>query len=85
MGQNLNINIVANKRRFESMIVVVKYQVATYSGEVKINCDPSDENEYIIARAKSIVTRQAGGHLPFGYESWKIVSTDITHSPKPRL
>lgn len=56
------------------MIAIVKYQVATYSGEVQVNCNENDENEYIIAKAKRIVTQKAGGLLPFGYESWKVVS-----------
>ena len=55
------------------MIATVKYQVATYSGEVQVNCDENDEDEYIIAKAKRIVTHRAGGSLPFGYESWKVV------------
>lgn len=58
------------------MIAIVKYQVATYSGKVEISCNSDEENEHIIARAKRIVTRQAGGSLPFGYESWKVVSRD---------
>jgi hypothetical protein len=49
------------------MIATVKYQVATYSGEVQVNCDENDEDEYIIAKAKRIVTQRAGGSLPFGY------------------
>lgn len=55
------------------MIATVKYQVATYSGEVHVNCNENDEDEYIIAKAKRIVTQRAGGSLPFGYESWKVV------------
>lgn len=55
------------------MIATVKYQVATYSGEIKVNCNENDENEYIIAKAKRILTKRAGGSLPFGYESWKVV------------
>lgn len=54
------------------MIATVKYQVATYSGEVQVNCNENDEDEYIIAKAKRIVTQRAGS-LPFGYESWKVV------------
>ena len=54
------------------MVATVKYQVATYSGEVQVNCNENDEDEYIIAKAKRILTR-AGGFLPFGYESWKVV------------
>lgn len=55
------------------MIATVKYQVTTYSGEVKVNCNVDDEDEYIIAKAKNMVTQRAGGSLPFGYESWKVI------------
>lgn len=55
------------------MIATVKYQVATYSGEVQVNCKENDEDEYIITKAKRIATRRAGDSLPFGYESWKVV------------
>ena len=55
------------------MIAIVKYQIATYSGEVQVNCNENDEDECIIAKAKRIVTQRSGGSLPFGYESWKVV------------
>ena len=55
------------------MLATVKYQIATYSGEVKVNCSENDGEEYIISKAKRIVTQKAGGSLPFGYENWKIV------------
>lgn len=55
------------------MIATVKYQVATYSGEVQVNCDENDSDDYIIAKAKRIVRQKAGGSLPLGYESWKVV------------
>ena len=55
------------------MIATVKYQVTTYSGDVQVNCDENDEDEYIIAKAKRIVTQRSGGSLPFGYQSWKVV------------
>ena len=55
------------------MIATVKYQVATYSGEVQVNCNENDEDEHIIAKAKRIVTQRAGGSLPFGCEIWKVV------------
>jgi hypothetical protein len=56
--------------------VTVKYQIATYSGEIQVTCDPDDESEVIIAKARRILTRQAGGSLPFGYESFKIINDD---------
>lgn len=55
------------------MIATVKYQIATYSGEVQVNCNENDEDEVIIAKAKRIVTQRSGGSLPFGYESWKVM------------
>jgi len=55
------------------MKATVKYQIATYSGEVQVNCNENDEDEYIIAKAKRIVTQRAGGSLPFGYENWKVI------------
>ncbi len=55
------------------MLATVKYQIATYSGTVKVNCTENDGDEYIIAKAKRIVTHKAGGSLPFGYENWKVV------------
>ena len=48
------------------MIATVKYQVATYSVEVQVYCDENDDDEYIIAKARRIVTQKAGGFLPFG-------------------
>lgn len=55
------------------MTVTVKYWIATYEGDVDVTCDPYDEDDMIIAKAKRIVTRQAGGSLPFGYEKWKVI------------
>jgi hypothetical protein len=51
----------------------VQYRVATYRGTVSVNCEPNDEDEHIIAKAKKIVTKQARGSLPFGSESWKVI------------
>ena len=54
------------------MISTVKYQVATYSGEVRVYAvDPNDDTETVIARARAQLIRQAGGSLPFGSESWR--------------
>lgn len=55
------------------MIATVKYQIATYNGEIEVNCDPGDDNEYIISVAKASLRRKAG-HFPFGYESWKVIN-----------
>jgi len=50
----------------------VKYQIATYSGEVKVNCNENDEDEIVIAKAKQVLRNRAGG-FPIGYESWKVI------------
>jgi hypothetical protein len=52
------------------MLAIVKYQVATYLGEVSVFCDENDDDEVIIAKAKRILTKS--GSLPFGYQSWKV-------------
>jgi hypothetical protein len=54
------------------MEATVKYQIATYEGEVIIPCEPDEEDEVIIAKAKSKL-RKDSGPLPFGYQSWKVV------------
>lgn len=56
---------------------VVNYQVATYSGEEIVYCDPNDDNEYIVSKAKQQLKRRAGGSLPFGYQSFNIVEREI--------
>jgi hypothetical protein len=55
------------------MLATVKYQVATYSGEIKVICDENHDDEYIIAKAKRIVIQRYGGSLPYGYQSWRVV------------
>jgi len=55
------------------MTTIVKYQISTYSGEIKVNCNENDDNEFIIAKAKRIIKQRAGGSIPFGYQSWKII------------
>ena len=64
------------KRKLLTMRATLKYQIATYSGEIEVPCEPDEENEYIIARAKRVLKQKAGGSLPFGYESWKIVKRE---------
>lgn len=54
-------------------ICIVRYQIATYSGEEIVYCSPDDDQDYIIAKAKKQLTRKAGT-LPYGYQSFKIVS-----------
>lgn len=55
------------------MIATVKYQVATYSGEIKVLCSPDDETDHIIAKAKRMLRQRSGGSLPYGYEKFEII------------
>ena len=55
------------------MRATVRYQIADYKGVIEIDCDENEEDNFIIARAKKIVTQRAGGSLPFGSETWKVV------------
>lgn len=55
------------------MLATIKYQIATYSGNVVVNCNENDSDETIIAKAKSIL-RHRVGFFPFGYQSWKVIS-----------
>lgn len=54
---------------------IVKYQIATYSGEIQVNCSPDDDNEVVIAKAKARL-RRLYGELPFGYQSFRIVKRE---------
>ena len=54
---------------------VVKYQVATYSGEVIVYCDSNDENDVIISKARRQL-KASSGEFPFGYESFKIIERE---------
>lgn len=55
----------------------VKYQVATYSGEVTVICDEDDDNEQVTGQAKAQLRRDSGGFLPYGYESFKIIDSRV--------
>lgn len=55
-------------------IAKVKYQVATYSGEIDVPCGENDENDWVIAKAKRLLERKAGGSLPFGCQSFEVLS-----------
>jgi hypothetical protein len=57
------------------MLATVKYQIATYQGEITVNCDPNDDNEFIIAKAKQRLRAKAG-EFPFGYQSWKVTNRE---------
>jgi hypothetical protein len=53
----------------------VKYQIATYSGEIQVTCDPDDDNEVVIGKAKAKL-RRLYGELPFRYQSFMIVKRE---------
>ena len=54
-------------------LATIKYQVATYSGTVEVNCLEDDDTEHIIAKARGKLKRLSGGSLPFGYQSFEII------------
>jgi len=58
------------------MTATVEYSIGTYSGTIEVSCDENDDNEYIIARAKSALRRKCGASIyPSGccYEQWEVV------------
>lgn len=60
-------------------ICTVKYQVATYSGNITVYCDEDDSTDYVIAKAKRLLKVQSRGSLPFGYQSFTITSRTSYH------
>lgn len=52
-------------------IATVAYQVGTYQGTINIPCYPDDDNETIIAIAKSRTHKVIG--MSMFYESYKII------------
>lgn len=52
------------------MLVKVNYQIGCYSGSVYVNADEDDENETIIARAKSKLQKDI--LMPMYYSSFKV-------------
>jgi len=55
---------------------IVKYQVATYSGELIVYCDSNDDIDYIIAVAKKQLRQSSGDNWPFGYASFNIIERE---------
>lgn len=53
---------------------VVKYQIASYSGEEIVYCDANDDNEVIIAKCKRQLSRNLP--LPYGIESFRIIERE---------
>jgi hypothetical protein len=59
------------------MYAVVKYQIATYSGEVIVRLnDVDEENELLIAKAK----KKLGIPFPICYEYFKVVERNSDES-----
>jgi len=63
------------------MLATVKYQIATYSGTINVNCSEDDEDTQIVAKAKTRLRKQSG-EFPFGYQSFKIISKESNHEDK---
>jgi len=54
---------------------MVHYGMATYSGYETVYCDGDDENDVVIEKAKQQL-RQVSGPLPYGYQSFRIMSRE---------
>lgn len=53
---------------------MVRYQIATYSGDVEVSFDdPDADNEHLIALARAKLRRKTGP-FPLGLQSFRVVS-----------
>lgn len=68
------LRIIKLKIMQNTILVTLKYQIATYSGEVQITCSEDTEDGDIKAIARERLKKISGGSLPFGYESFTILS-----------
>ena len=59
-----------------NQVVTVKYQIATYKGTIDIMCDENDDNDFIFARARRLLTQQSGGSLPYGMQSFAVIKRE---------
>lgn len=53
---------------------VVKYQIASYSGEEIVFCNADDEYDQIITKCKKQLSRDVP--LPFGSQSFRIIERE---------
>ncbi len=53
-------------------IKTVKYQIGTYSGKIDVNCDPDDDNDIIIGKAKRQLRKY--DTLGMAYRSYKVIN-----------
>jgi hypothetical protein len=58
---------------------IVKYKIATYSGEEIVFCDNNDDNDVIFAKCRHQLIRKCY-KLPFGYESYQIIYREDYYS-----
>ena len=56
---------------------IVQYQIATYSGNITVYCNPDDDNDRIKAKAKRQLFAKAGRpSMPMYHESFTIISRE---------
>ena len=59
--------------------ITLRYQVATYSGEITVLCHEDTDSDTVKALARGQLRRKAGGSLPLGYESYNEISREYVN------
>jgi hypothetical protein len=55
--------------------VKVKYQIATYSGEIEVDIDENDLNDVGEAKARNQLLKKFGGSFPYGIQEFQVVES----------
>lgn len=55
------------------MLATVRYEIATYEGDIHVNVSADDDDDTIIAKAKRIAERRGIGFSGPCYESWRVI------------
>lgn len=58
------------------MLATVRYQIATYEGDIHVNVSDDDDDDTIIAKAKRVAERRGIGFLGPCYERWRVTKRE---------
>lgn len=58
------------------MLATVRYQIATYTGEISVNVPTSADDAEIIAKAKRVASARGIGFSGPCFESWHVVARE---------